>query len=94
MNTKKQIRNLTNLQEKCPVLILIATAVMADGALTVRLNPAFGGMLADDTDCILTQNLLSSYFGPTDITPLLIELDYDCNDPNAVTYIRDPRVAE
>lgn len=97
-NTKKQIRNLTNLQEKCPVLILItvltATAVMADGALTVRLDPAFGGMLADDMDCILTQNLLSSDFGPTDITPLLIKLDYDCDDPNAITDISDPRVAE
>ncbi|RZN41341.1 MAG: RND family transporter [Methanosarcinales archaeon] len=97
MNTKKQIRNLANLQEEYPVLILlvvlIVTAVMADGALTVRLDPAFEGMLADDTDCIRTQNLLSSDFGSTDIMLLLIELDYDCDDPNAVTDIRDPRVA-
>ncbi|MEA1906682.1 MAG: hydrophobe/amphiphile efflux-3 (HAE3) family transporter [Euryarchaeota archaeon] len=98
MNTKKQIRNLANLQEKYPVLILlvvlIVTAVMADGALNVQLDPAFEGMLADDTDCILTQNLLSSDFGSTDIMLLLIELDYNCDDPNAVTDIRDPRVAE
>ena len=98
MNTKKHIRNLANLQEKYPVLILIVvlivTAVMADGAFNVRLDPAFEGMLADDTDCILTQNLLSSDFGSTDIMLLLIELDYDCDDPNAVTDIRDPRVAE
>jgi hypothetical protein len=98
MNTKKHIRNLANLQEKYPVLILlvvlIVTAVMADGALNVQLDPAFEGMLADDTDCILTQDLLSSDFGATDIMLLLIELDYDCDDPNAVTDIRDPRVAE
>ncbi len=98
MNTKKHIRNLANLQEKYPVLILlvvlIVTAVMADGALTVQLDPAFEGMLADDTDCILTQDLLSSDFGSTDIMLLLIELDYDCDDPDAVTDIRDPRVAE
>ena len=98
MNTKKHIRNLANLQEKYPVLILlvvlIATAVMADGALTVRLDPAFEGMLADDTDCIRTQDLLSSDFGSTDIMLLLIELDYNCDDPNTVTDIRDPRVAE
>jgi predicted RND superfamily exporter protein len=64
MNTKKQIRNLANLQEKYPVLILIivliVTAVMADGAFNVRLDPAFEGMLADDTDCILTQNQQTS----------------------------------
>ena len=97
MNTKKHIRNLANLQEKYPVLILlvviIVTAVMADGALNVQLDPAFEGMLADDTDCIVTQNLLSSDFGSTDIMLILIELDYDCDDPNAVTDIRDPRVA-
>ena len=74
-------------------MVFIATAVMADGALTVRLDPAFEGMLADDTDCLLTQNLLSSDFGSTDIMLLLIELDYNCDDPNAVTDIRDPRVA-
>ncbi len=98
MNTRKHIRKLANLQEKYPVLILlialIITAVMADGVLQVRLDPAFEGMLADDTDCVLTQNMLSSEFGSTDIMLLLIELDYDCDDPNAVTDIRDPRVAE
>ena len=97
MSAKKQIRKLANLQEKYPVLILllvlIFTAVMADGALNVRLDPAFEGMLADDTDCVLTQDLLSSEFGSTDIMLLLIELDYDCDDQNAVTDIRDPRVA-
>jgi len=66
---------------------------MADGALNVQLDPAFEGMLADDTDCIVTQNLLSSDFGSTDIMLILIELDYDCDDPNAITDIRDPRVA-
>ena len=98
MNTEKQIRKLANLQEKYPVLILlvvlIITAVMADGALRVRMDPAFEGMLADNTDCVLTQDLLSSDFGSTDIMLLLIELDYDCDEPNAVTDIRDPRVAE
>ena len=98
MNTEKHIRNLANLQEKYPVLILlvvlIVTAVMADGALNVRLDPAFEGMLAENTDCILTQNLLSSDFGSTDTMLILIELDYNCDDPNAVTDIRDPRVAE
>ncbi|MEA1894395.1 MAG: hydrophobe/amphiphile efflux-3 (HAE3) family transporter, partial [Euryarchaeota archaeon] len=98
MNVKKQIRKLANLQEKYPVLILlivlIITAVMADGMLQVRLDPAFEGMLAEDTDCVLTQNLLSSEFGSTDIMLLLIELDYDCDEPNAVTDIRDPQVAE
>jgi len=98
MNTEKQIRKLANLQEKYPVLILlvvlIITAVMADGALRVRMDPAFEGMLADNTDCVLTQDLLSSDFGSTDVMLLLIELDYDCDEPNAVTDIRDPRVAE
>ena len=98
MNTEKQIRKLANLQEKYPVLILlvvlIITAVMADGALRVRMDPAFEGMLADNTDCVLTQDLLSSDFGSTDMMLLLIELDYDCDEPNAVTDIRDPRVAE
>lgn len=98
MNTEKQIRKLANLQEKYPVLILlvvlIITAFMAEGALQVRVDPAFEGMLADNTDCVLTQDLLSSDFGSTDIMLLLIELDYDCDDPNSVTDIRDPRVAE
>jgi len=98
MNTEKQIRKLANLQEKYPVLILlivlIVTAVMADGALNVRLDPAFEGMLADNTDCVLTQDLLSSDFGSTDVMLLLIELDYDCDESNSVTDIRDPRVAE
>nr|QNO46458.1 hypothetical protein KCGBEFIM_00033 [Methanosarcinales archaeon ANME-2c ERB4] len=98
MNTEKQIRKLANLQEKYPVLILlivlIITAFMAEGALQVRVDPAFEGMLADNTDCVLTQDLLSSDFGSTDIMLILIELDYDCDCPNAVTDIRDPRVAE
>jgi hydrophobe/amphiphile efflux-3 (HAE3) family protein len=98
MDTRKHIQKLANLQEKYPVLILliilIITAVMADGALQVRLDPAFEGMLADNTDCVTTQDLLSSDFGSTDVMLLLIELDYDCDEPNAVTDIRDPRVAE
>ncbi len=76
------------------LVVLIITAVLANGALQVRLDPAFEGMLADNTDCVLTQDLLSSDFGSTDIMLLLIELDYDCDEPNAVTDIRDPRVAE
>ncbi len=87
---KFQYKHYTSLA----ILAVIITLFLAAGLPNIRMETDFSKELPQDLPVITLENKVSDTFGAQDIIMIVVRLDYESSQKNAVKDIRDPRVMQ
>jgi len=76
------------------IIAVLITLFLAAGLPNIRMETDFSKELPQNLPVIVLENKVSDTFGAQDLIIIVVQLDYESSQKNAVTDIREPRVMQ